>query len=217
MSDVTVRPGDLYCPRCLGAYIEMWVSGSGLSWDCRRCGRFEHPYGTDSESRFEWKWDENHPKPNPGCPWCGSCNIAMGKDWKPSGNYPTFHVYWWCNRLSCRANWLGYWTLFAETNLARWTIRVPVQSVPWVYATTPADLKCFRRVPGGLAVSHSDYFPACCRFPKSCSAYDGEIIQGIGPRRIEALECSGCYIPDGSGEGYEPDLPDIDPDCPVHT
>lgn len=191
MSDVTIQAGDIYCPRCLGMSLEMRVDGFGVSWECPRCGEFEHPYGRNAEGRFDWTWDENHPKPNAGCPWCGSCNIAMGKDWKPSANYPAFHAYWWCNRSSCRANWLGYWTHFVETNLTRWTIRVPVSTVPWVHAEWKRDLTCFRRVPGGLAIKHSDYFPACCRFPKSCSAYDGEITQGVGPRLIKEPEYLG--------------------------
>lgn len=124
--------------------------------------------------------------PCPPCPFCGSLLTRATFLTTPSSRPGVSHAFCGCNARGCGRDWWGYWTEYRPVDAypyVRWTLRVSVHLVPWVHADTIADLECYRTVLGGLGAEHNDYFPACCRFPKSCSAYDGEVTTGVGPRR----------------------------------
>lgn len=139
MNAVT-RPGDVYCPYCLGAIESIdfqpssYSKAGEITFNCVRCGPFEHPHEADSEGRFAWSWNTEHPRPNPGCPWCGTCNITS--DSVTYRGYGPFHSYWKCYRESCGRNWIGYWTLYRRTtkpDRVRWTIRLRAGDVPFTW------------------------------------------------------------------------------------
>lgn len=125
MSTMTIGPGDIYCPHCLRPIEEFTADSDGYVFQCRFHGEIQHPFTVDADGRFWWDWDEKHPKPNPGCPWCGTCNISAGS-WRVGK-----HVYWWCNRTACRSEWHGSWKLWPDTGEMRWMIHVPFVDVPW--------------------------------------------------------------------------------------
>lgn len=177
MSETKIKPGDVYCPRCGVGRIELQYSNLDLRWDCSSCGEFDWPFEALPDGTFNWLWDETHPPANPGCPWCQSRNISFG-----AGVYGMFAVR--CYRQSCSQNWVGTWTRKGnDWRTDRWLIRVRVEEVPWVSGTT-ADLECYRRVSGGLRTDHNSHFPACCRWPKECRAYDAGFTTGKGPTEL---------------------------------
>ena len=59
-------------------------------------------------------------------------------------------------------------------------VRIPVTEVPWVSGTI-ADLECARRWRG---TEYGEYHPRCCRWPKSCSAFDPGFTTGKGPTTL---------------------------------
>ena len=192
MSDsVRMQPGDVYCPNCQSELLTMWVGSNSLwQFTCEGCGLgFEHPFRADADGRFEWIWDAEHPKPNPGCPWCGTCNI-YAHSWLGGENYT-----WRCNRQSCEKFWRGRWTRHGSAHNwrdDRWTIRVPVSEVPWASGTL-RDLQCYRRCLQAqrFGNGHSNYFPQCCRWPKSCSAFDPGFQYGEGPTTLPIVWFDG--------------------------
>lgn len=189
---VRMLPGDVYCPFCLGEPLDMLVTDGNLFWSCvgqPGCGRqeFQHPYDADADGRFTWVWSDKYPKPNPGCPWCGSCNIR-GVFVESRGD-----AQFICRRESCRTMWRGEWVRQGSSDnwqADRWKIHVPVESVPWASGTW-ADLECARRFPAQFWEDHSDAFPACCRWPKSCSAFDPGFTVGKGPTTLPVVWFDG--------------------------
>lgn len=120
--DMRIGTGDVYCPRCLGEWIEYSISADREAFSCDSCGPIQTPHLIDADGRFWWGWNERNPAPNPGCPWCGTCNIGWSGAAEPS--------FWWCKRSACRAAWRGHWTLYPSGRM-RWTLRVPTRDVPW--------------------------------------------------------------------------------------
>lgn len=59
-------------------------------------------------------------------------------------------------------------------------IRIPVSEVPWASGTI-ADLECYRRRRG---TKYGEFHPNCCRFPKSCSAFNPGFKTGKGPTTL---------------------------------
>lgn len=190
MSDrVKLLPGDVYCVRCLGERLSMRLErGDEPTWDCDDCHRtFTHPFHADAEGRFAWTWDEKHPKPNPGCPWCGTCNIrGVFVTSRGDGEFS-------CQRQSCRKFWRGGFTG------DRWKLHVPVGTVPWASGTT-ADLECHRRFGEWPLCTTEMYDPNCCRWPKSCSAFDPGFTVGKGPTTLPIVWFDGF--------GWRSGLPD---------
>lgn len=171
---------DVYCPLCLGGPVTMRYNlGDSLCmFECEGCGSdFEHSFHVDDDGWFTWVWDEQHPKPNPGCPWCGTCNIRA--IYVASQQIAHFS----CRRSGCMKTWRGGW--ITKDGQTRWKLRVPVESVPWASGTV-ADLECWRRVgiPGDWTNRYQSFNPACCRWPKSCSAYDPGFRVGNGPTTL---------------------------------
>lgn len=62
-------------------------------------------------------------------------------------------------------------------------IRMPVSEVPWVSGTV-ADLECARRRRG---TEYGEYHPNCCRWPKSCRAFDPGFSIGKGPTTLPVV------------------------------
>lgn len=137
MSEIRIQ-SDLYCPLHLAPIEEMTLMGETLLYTCSRPlhGQFSWPSGSTPEGLFTWLWDEQHPKPNPGCPVCGTCNIAPGNGWRPSAVEEVDFYYWHCERYACRATWWGFWSQYPDGRM-RWTIRIPVADVP--FAGTPPN------------------------------------------------------------------------------
>ena len=71
-------------------------------------------------------------------------------------------------------------------------IRIPVSKVPWASGTT-ADLECNRRCLQAQRSGddHSSYFPQCCRWPKSCSAFNPGFTVGKGPTTLPVVWFDG--------------------------
>lgn len=177
MSNAKIKVGDVYCPRCGHNRIEMHLSHSNLvEWECDKCGVFDWPFEAGPDGQFDWVWDETHPAPTPGCPWCRSRNISFG-----GVEYGgLFEVR--CHRQSCDRTWIGTWTRKNDDwRTDRWLIRVPIEEVPWA-SGTPADLECYRRM--GPSGPGQFYPSACCRWPKSCSAFDAGFTTGKGPTTL---------------------------------
>lgn len=124
--------------------------------------------------------------PCPPCPFCGSSLTRATFLTAPSGRPGISHAFCGCSAQGCGRDWWGYWTEYRPADAypyVRWTLRVSVQIVPWVHTETLADLECYRNRSWDFTPGFSDYGPSCCRWPKSCSAYDGAITTGVGPRR----------------------------------
>lgn len=62
-------------------------------------------------------------------------------------------------------------------------IRIPVSEVPWVSGTI-ADLECYRNQPDAV---DREYYPDCCRWPKSCRAFDPGFTTGKGPTTLPVV------------------------------
>lgn len=69
----------------------------------------------------------------------------------------------------------------SEASARKPMVRIPVSEVPWASGTI-ADLECHRNQQHNY--SGGDYFPYCCRWPKSCSAYDRGFTTGKGPTEL---------------------------------
>lgn len=203
MSDsAKVQPGELYCVFCLGERLSMRITRDMTpTWDCDDCHReYEHPFHADADGRFAWTWDDKHLQPNAGCPWCGTCNIR-GVHVVSNGDGQFV-----CRRQSCGKYWRGGFTLYdyrenGGIRWFRWKIHVPVETVPWASGTT-ADLECYRRgefwgfLPGVDARADG-----CCRWPKSCSAFDPGFTVGKGRTTLPIVWFDGF--------GWRSGLPDL--------
>lgn len=193
MTSATVQPGDVYCTYCLSERISMHLlSSNSPDWDCEGCGRtFTQPFHADENGRFAWTWSDEHPRPNPGCPWCGTCNIrGVHVMSRGDGQFV-------CLRRSCGKTWRGGFTATRFTQdgpirMSRWTIRVPVSEIPWVSGTLD-DLECYRRCLQAqrFGDDSSSYFPQCCRWPKSCSAFDPGFTVGKGRTTLPVVWFDG--------------------------
>lgn len=78
-------------------------------------------------------------------------------------------------------------------------VRIPVSEVPWISGTI-ADLECARRRRG---TDYGEYHPNCCRWPKSCSAFDPGFTTGKGPTTLPVVYNDGYgwrSQPAGDGE-----------------
>jgi transposase-like protein len=184
MHSAKIKPGDVYCPHCLSERISMRIErGDVPAWDCEGCHReYEHPFHADEDGRFAWTWDAEHPQPNPGCPWCGTCNIrGVHVVSRGDGQYV-------CRRESCGKTWRGGFNVTESGSFSHWLVRVPVGSVPWASGTAD-DLECYRRYHGGLF--SGVYDPNCCRWPKSCSAFDPGFTVGRGPTTLPIVWFDG--------------------------
>lgn len=122
---ISIRQGDLYCPKCLSSQVDWQIWGSKVLIECTSyCGTLRWPYDSDAEGRFTWLWDDEHPAPNPGCPWCESRNITT--------RAITIEDGWRCMRATCGRTWRGTWTRKNnDWRTDRWLIQVPVATVPW--------------------------------------------------------------------------------------
>lgn len=192
MSDpVKAQPGDVYCVFCLSERISMRIERHDIpTWDCLECKKsFEQDFQGDEDGRFSWIWSDEHPAPNPGCPWCGTCNIrGVHVTSRGDGQFV-------CRRQSCGKTWRGGFTLYdfrksGGLRYFRWRIHVPVESVPWA-SGTPADLECYRRRASHAGLFAGEYDPACCRWPKSCSAYDPGFTVGKGRTMLPVVWFDG--------------------------
>lgn len=73
--------------------------------------------------------------------------------------------------------------------MSRPKVRVPVELVPWA-SGTPDDLECWRRLQS-VPFNGSHYDPRCCRWPKSCSAFDPGFTVGKGPTTLPIVWFDG--------------------------
>jgi transposase-like protein len=184
MSDpVKAQPGDVYCVFCLSERISMRIEQHDIpTWECLKCKKsFEQNFQGDEDGRFSWIWDAEHPAPNPGCPWCGTRNIrGVHVTSRGDGQFI-------CRRLSCGKTWRGGFSVTESRSFSRWRVRVPVESVPWASGTV-ADLECYRNHPGAV---NGECYPDCCRWPKSCSAFDPGFTTGKGRTTLPVVWFDG--------------------------
>lgn len=108
------------------------------------------------------------------CPFCGAVDLFR--------LVRTEH--WGC--VACERQWIGRWHNITQ----RWTIRVPVDSVPWASGTA-ADLECYRRHASFAGLFAGTYGPNCCRWPKSCNAFDPGFTVGKGPTTLPIVWFDG--------------------------
>lgn len=121
------------------------------------------------------------------CPACGKADVI-----------PEQFGIAWCQSHSCR--------LWAERrDDGRWLLHMPVERVPWTSGTV-ADLECHRRLPNGI--SNGDYHPACCRFPKSCRAFDPGFATGRGRTELPVVWNDGYGWRSGPPDFSTSNLPD---------
>lgn len=176
MTAFGIQPGDIYCPSSppRECQVEMVLSRSGY-WQCNRHGAWNHPFEITPDGRFNWVWSDENPPPGPGCPWCDSRNYVMEDS--------IYDGMWWfrCQRQSCGRNWVGNWTRQGDWKTDKWTIRMSVDRVTWASGTF-ADLECHRR-----SQLCQMFASACCRWPKSCRAYDPGFAIGKGPTRLPII------------------------------
>lgn len=133
----TIQPGDVYCPRCRSTQIQVLHRQESWELECQSssCGnRWDWAYDYE---RHDWVWQESR-RPNPGCLWCGTCNIEL---LRVSGLPAVDGVspgIWACGREACRRTWVGSFAVARFTadgplRMSRWTIRVPTPLVPFTW------------------------------------------------------------------------------------
>ncbi len=71
-------------------------------------------------------------------------------------------------------------------------IRIPVEQVPWASGTF-ADLECNRRrsLSWDSYAEVGEFHPYCCRWPKSCSAFDPGFTVGKGRTTLPVVWFDG--------------------------
>jgi hypothetical protein len=74
--------------------------------------------------------------------------------------------------------------------MTRPKVRIPVEQVPWASGTW-ADLECYRRRAYTAGLFAGEYHPECCRWPKSCSAFDPGFTVGKGPTTLPVVWFDG--------------------------
>ena len=79
---------------------------------------------------------------------------------------------------------------YAELHEGRWKVFVPVGAVPWASGTV-ADMECYSRFGTWPYFTTKMYDPNCCRWPKSCSAFDPGFTTGKGPTTLPVVWFDG--------------------------
>lgn len=124
-SVIAFGQGDVYCPRCWTGRLDMTVMGENMLWDCSCGWHASWDEWTFDPSIPDWVWPDGL-KPNPGCPWCSSCNILV-QDLPPrESSSDPFH--WQCQRGLCGKKWRGSFRLFEDGSM-RWLIRLARQEI----------------------------------------------------------------------------------------
>lgn len=187
--EFVLRDGDVYCPSCFRTDLDYHMTVDRAYFDCARCGPIQQPFEFDEQNLFQWVWNDKFPATRPGCPWCGT------RYYQISGVDSAFWTEWYfrCFRGVCGKTWRGTWTRKNnDWKTDRWKIKVPVATVPWRSGTI-ADLECARRLQNDSSF--------CCRYPKSCSAYDPGYTTGVGPTELPIVW--------NDGYGWRSGAPDI--------
>lgn len=126
MTDVRIAAGegDVYCPRCASSALSIWYDDQTGGYECAPCGWLGHFDNWVFDPTIpDWVWPDGK-RPNPGCPWCTSCNITYFDPCIP-GRPAEFT----CRRSLCGKAWRGHYTRYAGGRM-RWTIRIDTSAVP---------------------------------------------------------------------------------------